>query len=104
MHKTFKNQTRYKFDKIPNKPRRHSQEWQARELSKLYQEPKSTHDWGNQNKKIPKEKWYQRINQTLYTFHDGTQSTKTKNVCLPNRHDIGIKYQLKTTNVHKHIG
>ena len=32
------------------------------------------------------------------------QSTKTKNVCLPKRHVVGIKYQLKTTNVQKHIG
>ena len=29
------------------------------------------------------------------------QSTKTKNVCLPRRHVIGIKYQMKTTNVRK---
>jgi hypothetical protein len=29
------------------------------------------------------------------------QSTKTKNVCLPRRHVIGIKYQMKTTNVQK---
>ena len=32
------------------------------------------------------------------------QSAKTKNVCLPKRHVIGIKYQMKTTNVRKHIG
>ena len=32
------------------------------------------------------------------------QSTKTKNVCLPRRHVIGIKYHMKTTNVLKHIG
>ena len=32
------------------------------------------------------------------------QSTKTRNVCLPKRHVIGIKYQFKTTNVQKHIG
>ena len=32
------------------------------------------------------------------------KSAKTKNVCLPKRHVIGIKYQLKTTNVQKHIG
>ena len=32
------------------------------------------------------------------------QSTKTKNVCLPKRHVIGIKYQTKTTNVQKYIG
>ena len=32
------------------------------------------------------------------------QSTKTRNVCLPKRHVVGIKYQLKTTNVQKHIG
>ena len=104
MPKTFKNQTRYKLDKIPIKPRSHSQEWKTRELSKLYQNSKSTHDWGNQKEKISKETKDQRINQTLYTFYDGTQSTKTKNVCLPKRHVIGIKYQLKTTNVQKHIG
>ena len=33
-----------------------------------------------------------------------TQSTKTRNICLPKRHVIGIKYKLKTTNVQKHIG
>ena len=54
MHKTSKNQKGYKLDQTPIKPRSHSQEWKARELSKLYQEPKSTHDWGNQNKKKPK--------------------------------------------------
>ena len=105
MHKTSKNQTRYKLDKIPIKPRSHSQEWKTRELSKLYQNSKSTHDWGYQKKeKILKRKQDQGINQTLYTFYDGTQSTKTKNVCLPMRHVIGIKDQLKTTNVQKHIG
>ena len=81
MHaQNFQEPKRYKLDKIQNKPRSHSQEWEARELSKLYQEPKSTHDWGNKNKKIPKEKIYQRINKTLYTFYGGTQSTKTKMV------------------------
>ena len=55
--------------------------------------------------KILKRKQDQGIKQTLYTFYDGTQSTKKKKkVCLPNRHVIGIKYQLKTTNVQKHIG
>ena len=32
------------------------------------------------------------------------QSAKTKNVCLPKRHVIEIKSQLKTTKVQKHIG
>ena len=40
----------------------------------------------------------------MYTFHDSTQSTKTKNLYLPKRHIIGIKYQFKTTSVQKHIG
>ena len=44
-----------------------------------------------------------RNKQTLLTFHHGTRY-QDENVCLPKRHVIGIKNQLKTTNVKKHIG
>ena len=55
MHKTSKNQTRYKLDKTPIKPRKHTQVCQERELSKLYQKPKSTHDWRYHFEKNPNE-------------------------------------------------
>ena len=56
MHaKTFKNQTRYNLDKTPSKPTRHTQVWQENKLPKLYQSPKSTHDWRYYYEKIPNE-------------------------------------------------
>ena len=55
MHKTFKNQMRYNLDKTPIKPRKHTQVWQEKELSKLYQNPKSTHDWRYHFEKMPNE-------------------------------------------------
>ena len=48
-------------------------------------------------------KMWSRNNQTLYIFHDGTKYQDGK--CLSSkRHIIGIKYQMKTTNVQKHVG
>ena len=110
MHKTFKNQMRYNLDKTPTKPRKHTQVWQEKELSKFYQIPK-INTW----LKIPlwkDNKW--KHNTKWWKYHQGinkpsslfmmAQGTKTKNVCLPRRHVIGIKNQLKTPNVQKHIG
>ena len=48
-------------------------------------------------------KYHQGINKPSSLFMMA-QGTKMKNVCLPKRHVIGIKNQLKTTNVQKHIG
>ena len=45
-----------------------------------------------------------RNKQTLLTFHDGTKVPRRKMFVFPRRHVIGIKNQLKTTNVQKHIG
>ena len=104
---TFKNQTRYNLDKTPSKATKHTQVWQKKTKCPNYiKYPNQNmsedttlkrYQWNQDTKWW---KYHQGINQTLYTFHDGT-STKTKNVCLPRRHVIGIKYQMKTTNVQK---
>jgi len=56
---TFKNQTRYNLDKTPSKPTNHTQVWQENKLPKLYQRPKSTHDWRYHFEKIPMKSKYQ---------------------------------------------
>jgi hypothetical protein len=90
MHKTFKNQTRYKLDKTPIKSRTHTHVWQGREISKLYQNTQINTWlkillWKDTNEiKIPNWwKYHQGINQTLYTSHDGTKYQDEK--CLSSK-------------------
>ena len=55
MHKTSKNQTRYKLDKKTiNQEGTHKSDKQT-SYPNYIKKPKSTHDWGNQNDKILKE-------------------------------------------------
>ena len=45
-----------------------------------------------------REKRFQQIDQTLYTFYDGTKY-QDKKVCLSTRHVIGLKHQFKIDQV-----
>jgi hypothetical protein len=52
-------------------------------------------EWDNW---LPKRERFQQIDQTLYTFYDGTKY-QDKKVCLSTRHVIGLKHQFKIDQV-----
>ena len=104
MHKFFKNQTRYKLDKEQlNQEGTHKSDKQEN-CPNYIQKPKSTHDWGNQKGDTKRKVISNNKQNPSKLFMMAHKVPRRKNVCLPNRHVIGIKYQLKITNVHKHIG
>ena len=106
MHKTFKNQKRYKLDKTPIKSRKHTQVWQEKELSKLYQNPNQPMIEGTTLKRCQMKVRYQLMkissrNKPNPLHFSWWHKVPRRKMFVFQRDVIGIKYQTKTTNVQK---
>ena len=93
---TNENKVKAKPMSIRNKSNKHARRFIS--SKKVHYEPWDEIADSTKRSKVPKNKpsplhfsWWHKV-------------PKTKNVCLSKRHVIGIKYQLKITNVIKHIG